>query len=266
MRLSFVVAIASVIGAPRLAAAEDPTTLRALTAPTAWLPPSGGVVATTTLDHRFDGSAVVGYGLGGIAALELGADTDVRACTACDGDANALYLGRAAFRIGLSQNKLFRGMPALAIGVRTTFASGGGARVRVGEAFLVASRELGPLVLHGGAQLVDASVDGIELADSRDKRVVVRPIAGLEWTPGQYPNTTVVVDVAYVPLVRANAPDLEWVAGAGVRYNALRDWGAIELAVRVREDEGLGDTTVMVRLNGVFDPRNPFAKKASPAR
>lgn len=259
MRIALVVALASVIGGPRLAAAEDPTASRALTAPTAWLPPSGGLVLTTTMDHRFDGSAVIGYGLGP-GALELGTDTDVRVCATCDGDAAPIYLGRAAFKMGLAQDRPFRGMPAIAIGVRATFGSSGGARVRVTEAFAVASRVVGPLVVHAGAQAVDASADGVELG------VSIKPIAALEWTPGQYPNTTVVTDLAFVPLIRAGDPTLEWVAGAGVRYNALRDWGAIELAVRVREDEGLGDTTVMVRLNGVLDPRHPFGKKPPVAR
>ena len=38
----------------------------------------------------------------------------------------------------------------------------------------------------------------------------------------------VLTDIAYVPLLRHGTGeiDLEWVAGVGVRYNALRDWGA----------------------------------------
>ena len=71
-----------------------------------------------------------------------------------------------------------------------------------------------------------------------------------------------IADLAYVPLIRDGAdPALEWVAGVGVRYLAFRDWGAIELGVRVREDDGLGDATVMVRLNGVLDPAHPFGKR-----
>ncbi|MBA2540678.1 MAG: hypothetical protein H0V17_13655, partial [Deltaproteobacteria bacterium] len=249
MRLFLVVMALASVTFPRLADAEDPVTSRLLTAPTAWLPPANGVVVTTTLDHRFDGSAVVGYGLGGVGAIDVGTDTDVRSCATCDGDAEPIFLGRAGFRMGLGQDTLFRGMPAVLVGVRTTFASSGSARVRVSEAYAVASRELGPLVFHGGAQAVDASADGDELG------VTIKLIAGLEWTPGQYPNTTVIADFAHVPLIRTSTgPALEWVAGVGVRYLAFRDWGAIELGVRVREDEGLGDTTVMIRLNGVFDP------------
>jgi hypothetical protein len=216
------------------------------------------VVVTATLDHRFDTSAVIGYSLGGLAAIDLGTDSDVRTCETCDGDANPLILGRAGFRMGVRQDKGFRGSPALLVGVRTTFANQGRVGdVKVSEAYVVASRVLGPVKLHAGAQAVDAAMGQVDLG------VKVRPIGGLEWTPGQYPNTTVLADFAYVPLLKHGQGDvdLEWLAGVGVRYNALRDWGAIELAVRVREAEGLGDTTVMVRLNGVFDPANPFGKK-----
>jgi hypothetical protein len=250
------VAILAAVGTP--ARADDPSESRVLTAPTAWLPPAGGVVVTTTLDHRFDGSAVIGYSLGGLAAIDVGTDADVRTCETCDGDAEPLFLGRAGFRMGLRQDQVFRGSPALLVGVRTTFANQGRVGdVKVSEAYLVASRTLGPVKLHAGVQAVDAAMGEVALG------VKVRPIGGLEWTPGQYPNTTVLADLAYVPLLRHGAGDvdLEWVGGVGVRYNALRDWGAIELAVRVREDEGLGDTTVMVRLNGVLDPAHPFGKK-----
>jgi hypothetical protein len=62
-------------------------------------------------------------------------------------------------------------------------------------------------------------------------------------------------DLVYEPLFARSADATsvkpEWMAGWGVRYQAF-DWGAIELAVRHRENEGLGDSTVMVRLNGVI--------------
>ncbi len=250
------VAILAATGTP--ARADDPSESRVLTAPTAWLPPAGGMVVTATLDHRFDGSAVVGYSLGGLASIDVGTDADVRSCETCDRDAEPLFLGRAGFRMGVRQGRIFRGSPAMLVGVRTTFANQGRVGdVTVSEAYLVASRELGPVKLHAGAQAVDAAMGGVELG------VKLRPIAGVEWTPGQYPNTTVLADIAYVPLLRHGLGEvgLEWIGGVGVRYNALRDWGAIELAVRVREDEGLGDTTVMVRLNGVIDPAHPFGKK-----
>ena len=87
-----------------------------------------------------------------------------------------------------------------------------------------------------------------------DKHVALSVVgtvyAGLEITPPQYPKTTLMTDIAYLPLLRQSAPDLEWAIGWGVRYQALK-WGSIELAVRHREGEGLGDSTVMVRVNAV---------------
>ncbi|MBA3819629.1 MAG: hypothetical protein H0X17_12105, partial [Deltaproteobacteria bacterium] len=49
-------------------------------------------------------------------------------------------------------------------------------------------------------------------------------------------------------------PRATWVAGWGVRYQALA-WGSIELVVRHREDAGLGGTSVAVRLHGSWDLR-----------
>jgi hypothetical protein len=48
---------------------------------------------------------------------------------------------------------------------------------------------------------------------------------------------------------------MEWMGGIGVRYQALW-WGSIELGVRFREDEGLSQTTALVRLNGVLAPKS----------
>src|SRR5688572_28783276 len=56
---------------------------RVLGAPTAWLPEAGAASATLGIDHRGDGMAIASYGLGDIAEVELGADSDVRACTDC---------------------------------------------------------------------------------------------------------------------------------------------------------------------------------------
>ena len=58
----------------------------------------------------------------------------------------------------------------------------------------------------------------------------------------------------WVPRMEPDDVTLEWLAGWGVRYQALW-WGSIELAVRHREDEGLSQSTVLVRINGVLAPR-----------
>nr|MBA3819382.1 hypothetical protein [Deltaproteobacteria bacterium] len=92
------VASATLVGALLVAraAAADPTPARVVTAPTAWLPDAGVLTGTISADvrsgiadRRPDGGLVVGYGVGGLAALELGADSDVGRCTVCDTETRA---------------------------------------------------------------------------------------------------------------------------------------------------------------------------------
>src|ERR1051325_10009533 len=104
-----VLTIAAVLAAAR-PAAGDPVGSRVLTAPTAWLPEAEAQSVTLGLDHRRDGLAIGSYGLGGLAEIELGADTDIRACTDCTLRPTPLWLGRAAFRIGARQDAWFTGM------------------------------------------------------------------------------------------------------------------------------------------------------------
>ena len=250
-----------VLGTARGAAA-DPEIGRVLTAPTAWLPAQGGLVGSAGIDRRGDGSMTVAYGLG-IASVELGTDTDVRGCTTCDGDLKGtpLWMGRAAFRLGAPQDAWFRGMPALVLGVRNTFATYGhtfGA-ARVTDAYLVASRVIGPVRLHVGAAITDGGFHGTTLGPTP------RPFFGFEWTPAPYPKTSVIGDVMWVPRLTPDAVQLEWLAGWGVRYQAL-SYGSIELAVRHRQDEGLQESTVLVRVNGVWNPPDHSRKSARTGR
>lgn len=250
-----------VLGSAR-AATADPAIGRVLTAPTAWLPAQGSVVGTAGADRRGDGSLLMTLGLG-IASIELGTDTDVRGCVTCDGDlkGDPLYLGRAAFRLGARQDAWFAGMPALVLGVRNTFAARGhtfgGARVT--DAYLVASRVIGPVRVHVGADVTDGGYHDLTLGPA------LRPFAGFEWTPAPYPKTSVLGDVMWVPKMEPDKIELEWLAGWGVRYQALR-WGSIELAVRHRQDEGLQESTVLVRVNGVWNAPEDLTKKHAPGR
>ena len=232
----------------------DPAAPRVLAAPTAWLPPGGAVVASGGTLHGAEqtvgfGLLDAGVGLGGLASVHVGADTDVRGCiTGCERP-EGLLLGRAAFRLGARQDAWFSGMPALLVGVRTTYAARGHdfGRARVTDAYAAASRELGSVRLHAGVSITAAAFgdEEVELAPT------ARPFGGVEWTPPMYPRTSVLADVMWLPELAPDAIELAWVAGWGVRYQAL-PWGSIELAVRHREDEGLGASTVMIRLNGVF--------------
>jgi hypothetical protein len=245
--MSFRVLIVLALALGEGAAAADPALDRVLTAPTAWLPAAGVVVGDGGLDQRGDASIVLRYGLGGLAAIELGDDTDVRACSAvCDGAQRGQPVAspRAAFRIGAHQDAWFSGQPALAIGVARWF----GRSQQAAEAYIAASRLIGPVALHAGASWLDAR------SSEASPRLgpTVRPFGGAEFTPPQYPLTTLVADIAWLPLLESAAPArTEWLIGWGVRYQALA-WGSIELDVRHRQDEGLGASTVMVRVHGVW--------------
>ncbi len=236
-----VLTIGVALAMPRLAAA-DPLIERVLTAPTAWLPASGAVVGTAGIDHRGDGTLIVGYGLGGLSEVELGADTDVRL------HGTPLILGRAGFRLGAMRPA---GLPAaIVLGVRTTFAAHGHDvhEPRVSNAYLVASGDFSIVRAHAGIDLVAAR------AGDRTLDATARPTAGLELRPPQYPRTTLMGDLAWEPELDATtAPTLRWLAAWGVRYQAL-DWASIELAVRHREGEDLGGSTVMIRVNATWAP------------
>jgi hypothetical protein len=248
-------------------AAADPATDRVFTAPTAWLPAPGAVIGAGSVDLRAiaDGRAetnvMLGVGLGDLAALEISNDTDVRGCDDCGDQAvTPINIGRATFRLGARQDAWFPGMPAVVVGARKSFlTSGSFRRARVAEGYLVASRAIGPLRMHAGVTVLDAGFSGdaddTGLRPERTLGATVRPLGGFEWTPSQYPRTSLMADITYVPRFERAGSDerveLEWVAGWGARYQAFA-WGAIELAVRHRQDEGLGDSTVMMRVSGVL--------------
>ena len=235
-------ALACIALATRVAAA-GPALDHVLTAPTAWLPAENAIVVTGGLDHHGGALVGLGYGLGRIGEISIGADSDDRACTACSHDdpAPEIYLARAAFRIGAPPDAWFAGQPGVALGVRTTI---GGTR-RAAEAYVVASEHLGLATLHVGAIALDADDAGMRLGTH------ARAFAGAELVPPQYPKTTVLADVGWLVTYEPQ-PVLEYALGWGVRYQALA-WGSIELDVRHRQDER-GSPTVMVRVNGVWSP------------
>lgn len=265
MRTALIFALAILLGSARGAGA-DPVMGRVLTAPTAWLPPSGAIVGTIGSDHRGAGTFDVGIGLGGIASIDVGLDTDVRGCSVCDpsdGDSAPLWMGRAAFRMGARQDAWFRGMPALVIGLRNTFATHGhtfGA-ARSTDAYVVASRSLGQVRLHVGAQVTEAAYGAREV----HLDPTLRPIIGFEWTPPIYPRSTLIGDFVWTPMMQPDAIRMKYMGGLGVRYQAVW-WGSVELGVRFREDEGLAQTTALVRLNGVLSKRNPRDRDATKNR
>lgn len=243
MRAVLTVVAAIAVARP---AAADPLDARVLTVPTAWLLPADAAAVTLGADRR-EAMAIGRASLGGLAEIELGVDSDVRACAGCTARPVALWLGRAAFRIGARQDAWFAGMPAVVLAVRTTFAAHGHAvhDPEVSHAYAVASRDLGVIRLHAGLDAIAASVDRHRGATA------LRPLAAVELHPPMYPKSSLLGDLAWEPeLDAAHGPEPRWLLGIGVRYQAF-SWASIELAVRGRQGDDLGDSTVMIRVNAV---------------
>ena len=244
----------------RAASADERSADAVVTMPTAFMLNSTSaripaIAGRARIDHRGAASVQGSLGLAGIAMLTIDTDRDLRVCETCvedktlpDETLRTLRARHAEFKMGAPVNAWFRGQPALAIGVRvtTTTASSTQANVRATDAYLVASEVLGPVTVHAGviAQDIASSRNDERLQLSATSRGI-RPMLGFEWHPAQYPRTTLLADLTWVPELRAKGPAQTWLGGWGVRYQAARILG-VELSVRHRQDEGLADTTVLV--------------------
>jgi hypothetical protein len=244
-----------------------PTAPRVVHAPTAWLQPASQLHIGFGTSHRLSPSASVAFGLGDVAELDVDLTDRIVACPGCgeERDATNLFAATALFKMGLATSRARVWRLGTALGFRKTFATrtvaagGRDAELEAAELYLVGGVRwdgaAGLIELHAGGELFDARHGDARIAHTLAR--TVRPVAGLAWTPPPYPRTTMVVDISWAPEVKDGPPRLGWVVGWGVRYQALR-WGAIELVVRQREDEALGDSTVMVRVAGALSLGKPL--------
>jgi hypothetical protein len=239
-----------------------PTSPHVVYAPTAWLQPQGQLHVTMATSHRLAPSGSVAFGLGDVAELDLELTDTLIACPGCTEDvrdSTNLFAASALFKMGAATSAARDWRLGAALGFRKTFATrsvmagGRDAELEAAQLYVVGglrwSGVAGVVDVHGGGELFDARHGDARIAHTFER--TVRPVAGLAWTPPPYPRTTMVVDVTWAPEVKEGPPRLGWVVGWGVRYQALT-WGAIELVVRQREDETLGDSTVMVRVAGAL--------------
>jgi hypothetical protein len=118
---------------------------------------------------------------------------------------------------------------------------------RASDAYLVASRDLGVVRLHAGVDAIAAGTGTLRSAPR------LRPLAGLELHPPMYPRSSLLTDVAWQPQLLERGSTLGWVVGIGVRYQAF-SWASVELAVRARQGDDLGASTVLVRVNAARRP------------
>lgn len=251
--ISHLVCAATLVAMTTTATADDlrdRTIGHVITAPTAWLP--SGLVLNTGLDQRGTTYSAAALAIGPFASVELSGDSDVRVCRGCEGRAEPRWLGRATFKLASRQDRWFRGAPALAFGVRSTFR--GNHDTRASDAFVVASYDLGPVRLHAGGAITDADDDQSMGQDGLGDQVRhgLRPLGGFEWTPAQYPKTSLMGDVMWTSQLEspeaARPSVLRYTAGLAVRYQAFT-WGSIELGMRVREKEEIGDLAFFTRVN-----------------
>jgi hypothetical protein len=255
-------ALALVALFPTAAAADrdeirHPPAPRLFHAPTAWVQPHAGGHGAVGLSHRFDLFLELAAGLGDLAEIGLDVTDDFVDCASCDAGERAPEPVRAAaatFKVGAPAGLLGAWQPAIALGFRRTVAGLGSGRPELARLYLAASLPAGPLRLHAGADLWDGVPSGpgpaLHRASLRDR---ARGFGGLEVRPGLYPRTAMIGELSFVPELRGDRLALRRLVAGGVRYQAL-SWGGIELGVRVREGDDLGDVSVFVRLTAALSP------------
>lgn len=267
--LAVAVPVAGAEPVPAPAALRVPPAPRVIDVPTARLQPSGRIYASGGAFVIPDRTPFVGVtlGLGGLADVDLELTDQAAVCRDCSPDEpipSSIALMTAAFKLGLEEGRLHQWQPAIALGLRAPildrtvdFADLPGIEhdIRAARMYLVASKHAGPVDLHLGGEIWDAEseVGGttVQLHDEPLSRRL-RPLAGLEWNPSIYPRTRLLADIGWAPVFEDGQVELRWLFGWGVRYQAM-SWASIELDVRHREEGGLADSEVTVRLNSVLD-------------
>ncbi len=221
-----------------------------LTTPTGWLLPAAVLYSRTSIDTGGGVTSDTRVGLGDVAEFGL-ATTDAVRERNDDGDRSASRIQpyvTASFRLGVSENRLFEGMPGMTLGFRKSFERNhDGYKTRIAELTLVASKHLGKnFAIHAGAAFWDASVAGF-LSDGATERSEfafhdgdvtnqIRAFGGIEVRP--LPRSQILVDLGWSPEFCYRCalnedkiklrPTLSW----GVRYR-VADFMNLESGVRV---------------------------------
>ncbi len=215
-----------------------------LSVPTAHLLPAAIIYSTASVDTggSFGGSLRVG--LGDVGEFGLETSPLIRMIPNPGDSAETIQpLVFATFKMGVAEERLFKGQPALALGFRKSFnRSHEGNDIRAAAIELTASKKIGPISLHGGGVFWDAELQeagGRTLALHENALGIkrqIRPFGGIEAEPLN--NAQLIVDVAWVPFFRPGEdrkadrlslkPSLSW----GIRY-VLGQAISLESGVRV---------------------------------
>jgi hypothetical protein len=232
-----------------------------LLAPSARLLPAGLIYSRSLLDTSGGFAGDLRVGLGDVAEFGVGTTDLVRERATADAAPERIApYATATFRMGVAEDRLFRGMPAVALGFRKSFERRASEHTtRIAELHLVGTRRLGArTILHLGAVFWDASLqpDGGApiLLHDRGLGRQVRPVGGIELRP--LDDAQILVDLAWVPEVCygcAGEPiSLTAILSWGVRYE-VAPWLRIESGVRVPDidDANLLDAQIFGQLTMV---------------
>jgi hypothetical protein len=229
-----------------------------LTTPTGFLLPAAVLYSRTSIDTGGGVGADARVGLGDVAEFGIATTDHVRERD--DGDDKRSsriqpYL-TASFRLGVSEDRLFGGQPAVSLGFRKSFERNhSDFKTRVAELTLVASKHIGKhAAIHIGGAFWDASLEGdfdgsgtrteVTMHGLNDFRKQIRPFGGLEVQP--LPRSHILVDLGWAPefCYRCELGDkivLKPVLSWGVRYEVAR-WMRLESGVRVPD---IGDANLL---------------------
>jgi hypothetical protein len=235
-----------------------------LTAPTGRMLPAAHIYSRSSVDTGGGLASELRVGLGDVAEFGVGTTDLIRARRTDTGDPERIspYV-MASFRLGVSEDRLFRHQPAFAIGFRKSFERDAlGAKSRVAELNFMVSKRFGDVVaIHAGAQFWDAALeDATGEATFHDQATIkeqLRPVGGIEFRP--LPDAEILVDVSWVPSFCYAActdekfrldPILSW----GVRY-LIADWIHLESGVRVPDirDVNLLDAQIFGQITFISD-------------
>ncbi len=247
--LCAVISLAAGMGVAR---AEDTPTQspRAITTATAFIPNAGEVFYSGGLDHKFQPSGFATIGLAKIAEVGLSLDREWTDPSAQKKTA------MAHFKMGSPEGFLHSWMPAFAILYRKSLKDSvqffSGTRIpRLATLSVLASKNMGPISVHLGGELLSAQM---EQEQSQHK---FSPTLAIEWHPAQYPKTTLLADLRWIP---SETNDLAitpiWNLAWGVTYQAFT-WASVDLNVRHQEGESSNDAVVTLGLAGSFSFLRP---------
>jgi hypothetical protein len=224
-----------------------------LNTPTGWLLPAGVLYSRNRIDTGGGVSSDSRVGLGDVAEFGVATTDQVRERQTDSSKEKPEVIQpyvTASFRLGVDENRLFKGQPGVTLGFRKSFErEHAGSKTRIAELTLAASKHLGPdAAIHLGGAVWDASLqenagaamppDPITLHGQGFARQL-RAFGGFEARP--LPRSEILVDLSWAPefchgcanpaggmgAIRLK-PELAW----GVRYQ-VASFMHIESGVRV---------------------------------